>query len=234
MIMDKESQRVLSCFEEASREGWLNLSDLHAIHQELEAKGPSSERLDWLRGQVMQVLHRKAQDEKSKRLVAWADKALRLMASASGTSQSTQVHFNPGNACHDALLSCLNEARFRLDICVFTITDDRITYQIRRAASRGVSVRIITDDDKSWDLGSDIHDLADSGMQVRQDFSKDHMHHKFVVVDDREVATGSFNWTRNSSNNYENILTCGDSQVVLAYRQEFDRLWSMMDPVQTA
>jgi mitochondrial cardiolipin hydrolase len=232
--MDEESKRVLSRFEEASREGWLNAPDLQAVRQELEAKGPSSERLDWLRGQVMQALHRQAQDEKSKRLVTWADNLMGLLATRLRPNQSSRVYFTPGDACHEAVLGCLDAARSSLDICVFTITDDRIAERIRQAAKRGVCIRIITDDEKASDPGSDVYRLAAAGLEVREDFSADHMHHKFAVVDDRQVITGSFNWTRGSSNNYENILICGDLQVVSAYRQEFDRLWSIMDPVQTA
>ena len=232
--MDEESKRVLSRFEEASREGWVNRVDLQVIRQEIEAKGTSPERLDWLRGQVMQVLHQNAQDEVSRRLVTWAENVMRLLPTGAGLDQSSRVYFTPGGDCHEAVLGCLDAARSSLDICVFTITDDRITHHIRRARSRGVSIRIITDNEKAWDPGSDVYDLADSGFQVRQDSSPEHMHHKFAVVDDRQVITGSLNWTRSSSYNHENLLVCGDLQVVSAYRQEFDRLWSIMEPVRAA
>ena len=148
--------------------------------------------------------------------------------------QATRVYFTPGAACHEAVLGCLDAARSSLDICVFTITDDRIAYAIRRAQRDGVRIRIITDNDQAWALGSDVYSLADAGLRVRQDFSPVHMHHKFAVVDNCQVITGSFNWTRGSSNNYENILICGDLGVVSAYSREFDRLWNMMDPVPPA
>ena len=176
----------------------------------------------------MQALHRKAQDDASRCLVTWAEDVMRMLATGAGLGHASQVYFAPGNACHKALLGCLHDACSSLDICVFTITDDRITDHIRRARSRGVSIRIITDNEKAWDPGSDIYDLADSGFQVCQDSSPEHMHHKFVLVDDRKVITGSFNWTKGSSRNYENILICDDLQVASAYRQEFDRLWKIM------
>ena len=229
--MDEESKRILSRFEEASREGWLSPADLQVFRQKIEIKGPSSERLDWLRGQVMQVLHRKAQDEASRRLVTWAENVMRLLATRAGMDQSSRVYFTPGDDCHEAVLDCLDAARSSLDICVFTITDDRIAYAIRRAQRDGVIIRIITDNEKAWDLGSDVYSLADAGLKVRQDVDANHMHHKFAVVDDRKVITGSFNWTKGSSHNYENILICGDLQVASAYRQEFDRLWQIMKPV---
>jgi mitochondrial cardiolipin hydrolase len=166
-------------------------------------------------------------------LITWADKAMRFLANAPGLSRSTRVFFTPGDACHEAVIACLDTALSSLDICVFTITDDRITGRIRQAANRGVRIRIISDDEKAWDAGSDVYLLAATGLQVRVDFSEDHMHHKFAVVDDRTVITGSFNWTRGSIYNYENILVSGDLDAVSAYRQEFDRLWNIMDPVRT-
>ena len=232
--MDEESKRILSRFEEASREGWINSSDLQSIHQELEAKGHSSDRLDWLRGQVLQVLHPNAKDEESRRLVTWAENVMRLLATGSGVDQATRVYFTPGAACHEAVLGCLDAALSSLDICVFTITDDRITDRIRQAAKRGVCVRIITDNEKARDLGSDVYFLAAAGLSVREDFSADHMHHKFAVADSCQVITGSFNWTKGSCYNYENILLCSDLNVVTAYQREFNRLWDVMDSVATA
>jgi phosphatidylserine/phosphatidylglycerophosphate/cardiolipin synthase-like enzyme len=232
MIMNEAAKRVISRFEEALREGWLNQPDLDVIRHEIEATGLSPERLDWLRRQVMEVLLRQAQDEKSKRLATWADNLLGF-ATRVRPNPSSRVYFNPGGACREAVLDCLDAARSSLDICVFTITDDQITDRIRQAAKRGVRTRIITDDEKAWDPGSDVYLLAAAGLQVKQDFSADLMHHKFVVIDVQQVITGSFNWTRGSFNNYENILICGLPEVIKAYRQEFDRLWEIMDTIQT-
>ena len=228
--MHEQSKRVLSLFEKASQAGWLDRAELQAIHQELGAEGSSARVGDWLRGQVMQVLHRKTRDEEARRLVSWAEDVMALLATKPVPPESSQVFFAPGDDCHEALFALLDAARCRLDICVFTITDDRITLKIRRAAERGVAVRIITDDEKAWDPGSDIRLLAARGLPVRQDFSEDHMHHKFAIVDDRRVITGSLNWTKGATYNHENLLVCGDVQVVSEYRQEFDRLWDLMGP----
>jgi cardiolipin hydrolase len=57
------------------------------------------------------------------------------------------------------------------------------------------------------------------------------MHHKFAIVDNRKVIAGSLNWTRNPSNNYENIFISHDPQILACYRQEFAPLMDLMAPV---
>jgi mitochondrial cardiolipin hydrolase len=46
--------------------------------------------------------------------------------------------------------------------------------------------------------GSDIGRLRNAGVPVRVDRVPAHMHHKFVVLDNRFLLNGSFNWTRSA------------------------------------
>lgn len=116
-----------------------------------------------------------------------------------------------------------------MDICVFTITDNRITRAILRAHERRVKVRIISDNDKAHDAGSDIETLERAGIVLRTDKTPDHMHHKFALVDDNTAITGSYNWTRSAAaDNFENILVTDDARIVKPYQREFDRLWRLL------
>jgi phosphatidylserine/phosphatidylglycerophosphate/cardiolipin synthase-like enzyme len=87
-------------------------------------------------------------------------------------------------------------------------------------------VRILTDQDKSSDLGSDIKRFHDAGVSVRVDRSPYHMHHKFAVFDARTLLTGSYNWTRTANEfNQENVLVTDDSHFVETYSAVFHQLW---------
>jgi hypothetical protein len=58
------------------------------------------------------------------------------------------------------------------------------------------------------------------------DRSSFHMHHKFAVVDDRILLTGSYNWTRGAAdNNEENLIVTDDPRFVKPYVEEFARLY---------
>jgi phosphatidylserine/phosphatidylglycerophosphate/cardiolipin synthase-like enzyme len=97
------------------------------------------------------------------------------------------------------------------------------------AHRRGVDISIITDDDKSFDLGSDINRLDRMGLDVITDRSPVHMHHKFALFDEDTVLTGSYNWTRSAADhNYENIIVLKDPIVFAAYEREFKRLWKQL------
>ncbi len=136
------------------------------------------------------------------------------------------AYFSPGDDCLHRIREFISGARSQLDICVFTITDNRIVEKIIEAKQRGVSVRILSDDDKSEDLGSDLDYLIEKGVSCRFDRSEAHMHHKFAIADSSQLLNGSYNWTRSAATaNNENILVTNDTKLVSQFQLEFDRLW---------
>ena len=136
------------------------------------------------------------------------------------------IAFSPGPACKQRIISTLREANTILNICVFTISDDFIKDAIKAAFDRGVEVRIITDNYKVSDEGSDIEELSLHGIPVRVDESENHMHHKFMVADDEITITGSYNWTRSAERyNQENIVWVKDPMFAKPFNQEFEKLW---------
>lgn len=140
-----------------------------------------------------------------------------------------KIYFSPSEDCRNAIIHEIQNAKFELKICVFTISDDRITEAILGAHRRKVAVTIITDNDKTFDVGSDIGLLSKRGVRIRMDTTTNHMHHKFMVVDGRTVTTGSYNWTNSTAKyNQENITITGDKAAVSAFNREYDRLWPLM------
>ncbi len=139
------------------------------------------------------------------------------------------VHFSPGDACLNAIIGQIASAKKTLDICVFTISDDRIADAIVACHRSRVRVRIITDNEKIADLGSDIERFALAGMAVKVDRTEAHMHHKFALIDGATVLTGSYNWTRSAAlYNEENLLVTADAEIVQAYLRGFERMWASM------
>jgi cardiolipin hydrolase len=143
-----------------------------------------------------------------------------------------QVYFSPGPDCRIAIEQAIETALDELLICVFTISDDRLSDAIQRAHRNGLTVRVLSDNDKMDDRGNDIERLAASGVDVRIDRSPEHMHHKFMVVDGQTVLTGSYNWTRSAeTRNEENLVVLDDPFLAGRFAEEFERIWNISDPV---
>jgi mitochondrial cardiolipin hydrolase len=139
---------------------------------------------------------------------------------------AAEVFFSPGDACRLRIAHRFNVAKRTADVCVFTITDDRISKTIHAAHRRGVIVRIITDNDKAFDLGSDIDAFRQAGIEVRIDATPFHMHHKFAIFDGQHLLNGSYNWTRSAAEqNEENLVDTDDPALVQAFQQQFETLW---------
>jgi len=169
-------------------------------------------------------------------VVEWLEEVVRVLArpaTDAPTGEQANAFFSPGKACIHEVLRQFDMARQSCDVCVFTITDDRITDAIIRANARGVAVRVITDDEKSHDLGSDIDQLQMCGIPCKMDVGNvAHMHHKFALFDGRRLMTGSFNWTRSASEqNEESLLVTPDPVLVKLFTARFENLWGRMKEV---
>lgn len=88
--------------------------------------------------------------------------------------------------------------------------------------------RIITDDECCKNRGSDITELSNAGIEVKTDEDKEaHMHNKFVVIDDRYVINGSFNWTYGAvKKNNENLVIQDDPKLAAIFTKEYEKLWA--------
>lgn len=52
------------------------------------------------------------------------------------------------------------------------------------------------------------------------------MHHKFLILDQSIVLTGSYNWTLASeTQTFENVVLIRETDSVDEYRSEFNALW---------
>ena len=160
-------------------------------------------------------------------VIEWLEEVVKVMQPAKPRREvADEAYFSPGNDCSRKIAELLCRARHKLDICVFTITDDRISDAIVDAHAAGTTVRIISDNDKALDGGSDIDRFRRLGIPVRLDRTEHHMHHKFAVFDETFTMTGSYNWTRSAAKyNMENFIVTHDAGLTRQFGQLFERLW---------
>ncbi len=215
----------------------LSRSERKALGGVLSELQPDERERDLLRSRAFEIAREELATPRGKEVFDWLEDVVKVLdrpwdAAAAGdggdkAAELAEVHFSPGTSCLDRLNQLIRSVGRSIDIAVFTITDNRITRTLLDAHRRGVKVRLVTDDDKREDRGSDVDELARAGVDVVLDNSRFHMHHKFAVFDGKVVVTGSFNWTRQATDaNQENLVVTDDRQLVAAFRAEFDRLWN--------
>ena len=155
----------------------------------------------------------------------WLQGVIKLLYS-NEMKVKASAYFSPGEDCLHRIRRLIGEARHQLDICVFTITDNRIVEKLEEAVARKLRIRIISDDTKSEDRGSDLDHLERIGIECRFDRTEAHMHHKFAIADTDLLLTGSYNWTRSASTeNNENVVISNNVKLVRSFQDEFDRMW---------
>jgi len=230
MTMPSPTTHLLECFERTLEDARFTRSEKRAINQVIREMKWTPRLLEQIRaGLFSMARHRPGAfpDE-------WIEEALRCLPSSIGKTPISKVFFSPGEGPLAALRHLIQCAGSSIDICVFTITDDRITSPILDAHQRGVRVRIISDNHKAEDSGSDIYRLARMGVPLRHDCTSNHMHHKFALIDGNTLVTGSYNWTRSAADkNHENILVTDHPHAVRDFKKEFNRIWEEFSSCNT-
>ncbi len=226
-----DEARIDEVLAQTLADGRLSRSERKAFGALLDEFGGNQRELDVVRGRAF-VLAREAMANRSGREVLdWLEGVVRVVAGARCESEPElicEAVFSPGPDCLRRIIGLFTAAIDSADGCVYTITDDRITRAILAAHHRGVRVRLLTDNAKSHDLGSDIDQLESAGVPIAVDHSPAHMHHKFLIVDQRRLATGSFNWTRAATeHNQENLVLTSHPDLVRRFASEFEHLWRL-------
>jgi mitochondrial cardiolipin hydrolase len=205
----------------------LSRGERQALRGVLETAEPSEPYLQLFRARAFEFARSRLTGADAREVLDWLEQIVKIVQPGLGPQRAARAYFSPEDDCVEAIVGLLRSAARLIDICVFTITDDRIAEAILAAQRRNVAVRILTDGEKAGDLGSDIDRFRATGLAVRVDPSPYHMHHKFAVFDARTLLTGSYNWTRAAdAYNKDNFLVTEDPRLVQAFSATFERLWA--------
>lgn len=203
-----------------------------ALRDEITAAGLNDQQRAQVRSLAFKLAREAAMMADAGRVIGWLEEVNKVLLPPSGVGEEVYATaaFSPGDDCVNIIVGQLGSARTSVDICVFTITDNRITSAIREAHKREVKIRIITDNEKMFDEGSDIEGLAALGIPMRVDVTEYHMHHKFALFDSVTMLTGSYNWTRGAAEfNEENLVVTNHPKLVKQFAEAFERLWVRLE-----
>lgn len=128
----------------------------------------------------------------------------------------------------------LSSAKFAIRIAMFSLNEDSLFRLLcHKAESDKIEVEILLDarqyEQNKNILTSSITRLENSGGSVflyeNTQGSFANMHHKFCIIDDKILITGSYNWTNNASKySDENIVIINDVTAAFQFGEKFNAL----------
>ncbi|MDA7978656.1 MAG: phospholipase D-like domain-containing protein [Pirellulales bacterium] len=232
--MTNDRDRVTSALRETLDDHRLSRTERRALSALLSEADPDGARRAEFRAAAFDLARAELISPEAISVLDWLEATVKALVPRdghdAGRNNRPEAYFSPEDECPGRIAGLMQSAQKTVDICVFTITDNRIADAIVAAQRRGIRVRIMTDDGKAGDIGSDVHDLRDAGIAVRMDRSGYHMHHKYAIFDEDRVLTGSYNWTRSAAeHNEENFVVVYDDRLVRQFVRHFESLWKRWD-----
>jgi hypothetical protein len=161
-----------------------------------------------------------------------------LLALASGlasqrASISVTAYFNKGgDDLRGAIRQAISKHSGPIDIALYDLTDtdwkpetktDLVDFIIDVAQTRPIRLLLSTEGG-----GGNTEKVICAGIDATpygETYYMSNMHHKFLVIGDEAVITGSANWTSNSLDEEANDLVLIENrEIAQAYKTEFERL----------
>ena len=118
------------------------------------------------------------------------------------------------------------EADKAVQVAIFSFTHEEIGDELVKADIRGINVSVLIERKQRNVQKSQYTRLKDFGLNILVDGNKYNMHHKFIIIDNKIVITGSPNYSYSGFNrNDENMVIIHNKNLARDFRREFDRLF---------
>ena len=122
------------------------------------------------------------------------------------------------------LVESIDQARSQVDAAVYDLNLWSIRNALIRAHNRGVLVRLVVEAD-SLDR-TEIQELISAGISVVADSSESLMHNKYLVIDHKDIWTGSMNFTINGAYRHlNNLLRIRSARLAENFTEEFEEMF---------
>jgi phosphatidylserine/phosphatidylglycerophosphate/cardiolipin synthase-like enzyme len=130
-------------------------------------------------------------------------------------------YFCPEDRCSERVREHILAANQSIYFTAFSFTDNRIANALLVRFHEGLDVRGVFE--KTRISRYSVWELLDfQGVDVVYDTNPYVMHHKFFLIDNRTVITGSFNPSKNADKrNDENIIIIDDASIAEEFLEEF-------------
>lgn len=120
---------------------------------------------------------------------------------------AVSLYFSPGGGATKAVVDRVNSAKTSVRVLTYVFTSPPIAEAVIAAKKRGVDVVVVLDKSQAGQRYSAATHLFNAGITPRVDGVHAIQHNKVIVIDDRVVITGSFNFSSAAEkSNAENLV----------------------------
>lgn len=139
---------------------------------------------------------------------------------------SLKVFFSPEDDVEKIICRSLSDAEQSIRFMAFSFTSPAISEVMIEKFRKGIEVNGIFERKGAYTKHSEYIKMKLEGLPVQVDRNRFQMHHKVIIIDDRRVITGSYNFSGNAAlRNDENIIIFDNKDVAKQYIDEFNRLY---------
>ncbi|NET58433.1 MAG: competence protein ComE [Symploca sp. SIO2E6] len=153
----------------------------------------------------------------------------------------------PWSLSSNGLISkTLSTASQSIDLALFVFSEQRLANTLATTYQQGVQIRAIIDPSFAYRYYSEGLDLMGVALSNKCQYEADNrpwqepittvgvpqlpqgdlLHHKFGIIDNQTVITGSHNWSAAANHqNDETVLVINSSTVAAHFKREFERLY---------
>jgi len=129
-----------------------------------------------------------------------------------------EVCFTPPRGCAELIVKTIEKARKNIFLQAYGFSHPEIAKALVEAKQRGVEVKVLLDRSNLSQNYSKMKDLQKAGIEVKIDKVPGIAHNKVMILDEKIVITGSFNFTKNADNsNAENVLIVESKDIAQKY-----------------
>jgi len=135
------------------------------------------------------------------------------------------VYFSPEDNIEKVMLKKIQKAKKSIYFMAFSFTSNKIGEAMIKKYKNGTTVKGIFESHGTKQRYSEYIKMKLEGLQVRVDKNRYLMHHKVIIIDDKTVILGSYNFSKNANKkNDENILIIKNKNIAVKYLREFNSL----------
>ncbi|EDY8411130.1 phospholipase D family protein [Salmonella enterica] len=155
--------------------------------------------------------------------------ALSSLPSMAGDSPSVQVGFSPEGSAQTLVIGAIDSAQSSIRMMAYSFTAMDIMQALVKAKNRGVDVKIVIDERGNRNDVSHraMKYIVKNEIPLRVDSDFPIQHDKVMIIDERSVQTGSFNYTKAAeSKNSENAVVIWNMpQLAKSYLEHWQDRW---------